>query len=253
MSKLRILLFDIENLMKPQHIFNSGKPSRFASRPAGFCADLAYILVFGYKWLGSKKAEYIIANKKDFKNSPTSDESILYKIYDIMNEADVVVTWYGSVHDFRFVTARLAQKGMYLDQRIKHIDLHKTAKTVLPLSSNRLNKVAEFFGKELKTDISPEIWARTWAGDYDALKEMAEYCAQDVEVLEQVYQALKPLEQNMPHVRKYVSPDGVISCPMCESANIHSKGRRVTKIYTIRRLHCQECGGWFDGEKTKRV
>lgn len=253
MSKLRILLFDIENIHLPKHIFNSGKPSRFASRPAGFCADLAYILVFGYKWLGSKKAEYIIPSKKEFKQNHLTDEYILNKIYDILNEADVVMTWYGSVHDFRFVTARLAQQGKYLDQRIKHVDLHKTAKTVLPLSSNRLNAVAQFFGKELKTDISHEIWAKTWQGDYSALVEMAEYCKQDVEVLEQVYHALKPLVDNMPHVRKYVSADGVISCPLCESPNVHNRGRRVTKVYNIKRLQCQDCAGWFDGEKEKRV
>ena len=190
---MKVLFFDIENIMAPEHIFNSGKPSRFQPRQAGFCADLAYILVFGYKWLGDKEAKYIIGKKKDFKDNPLTDEYILDKIYDVMSEADVLVTWYGSGHGYPFTVSRLAKHGKYLDTDIRHVDLQKVATKKLRLSSNRLNNVAKFFGLEQKTQIAKKIWADTWQGNYDSLLEMAEYCKQDVVVLEQIYHKMKQL------------------------------------------------------------
>ncbi len=242
---MKVLFFDIENLMKPEHIFNSGKPGRFSAKPAGFCADLAYILVFGYKWLGDDKAQYIIPSKKDFKQDPTTDITILPQVFDVLNSADVVVTWYGAHHDFPFTTSRLAQQGMYLDQKIKHVDLHAVAKKVLALSSNRLGKVSRFFGQEDKTNISPAVWARTWGGDYDALTEMAEYCVQDVEVLEQVYTKLLPLHSRMPITK---AAQAEKTCNTCGGTRLQARGRRVTLKKMYQRYQCQECGSWTSGE-----
>lgn len=245
---MKVLFFDIENIHRPEHIFNRGRQGKFGSKPAGFCADLAYILVFGYKWLGDDRAKYIIASKKDFKKDPLSDASILDQIYSIMNEAEVIVTWYGANHDFPFVTARLAQQGKFLDQQILHIDLQKLARKALPLSSNRLNNVAKFFGKELKTSISPAIWAKTWMGDYDALVEMADYCVQDVEVLSQLYDSLKVLGNKMPHFGVDQGLDKHKSCRHCGSQKLIGNGRRVTKSRTYSRLRCPDCGGGQIGE-----
>lgn len=247
MNKPKILFFDIENLHRPEHIFNSGKQSRFGPRPAGFCSDLAYILVFGYKWLGDEKARYITVSKKEFKEDPHDDSPMLGEIFRIMSEADVIVSYYGSGHDFPFVTSRLAQQGLYLDQKIMHIDLYKIANKHLRLSSNRLNNVSKFFGQEPKTDISKKVWADCWKGDYKALMEMSDYCAQDVEVLEQVFHKLKPL---IPHRFHFGRLEGKseASCKSCGSEKLHGNGYRVTRMKRYRRLRCGECGSHQKGE-----
>lgn len=242
---LKILFFDLENLHRPEHIFNSGKPGRFAPRPAGFCANLAYILVFGYKWLGDRKARHIKATKKDFEENPLTDETILKEIFEVMNQADIVVTWYGKGHDFPFLTTRLAQQGMYLDQRLKHIDLIEVAKKSLRMSSNRMDAVAEFFGLARKQDIDKVHWANCWAGNYKSLKIMADYCDQDVEVLSQIYNRLLPLIPSMPRSKAVDHP----GCPACSSQNVQLRGWRVNKYYKYRRVHCQGCGVWYDGER----
>lgn len=244
---LKILFFDIENLHRPEHIFNSGKPGRFSSRPAGFCGDLAYILVFGYKWLGDSKAQSIMATKKDFTGDPLTDSTILKQIHEVMSEADIIVSWYGEGHDFPFTTTRLAQAGMYLDQEIKHIDLMKVAKKAFSLSSNRLNNVAKFFNLELKTDIDKKVWADCWRGDYDALTEMAAYCRQDVEVLHQIYDKLVPLTNRLPHMGVHKGRCAEHSCSKCGSTKLEGNGRRVTKLHTYQRLRCLDCGGSTKG------
>lgn len=239
----KILLFDIENLHRPEHIFNSGKPGRFRPRPAGFCSDLAYILVFGYKWLGDDGAQSLTVAKKEFKADPFDDSPILEAAYNIMMQADVVVTWYGKGHDFPFLTSRLVQKGLYLDTSIKHIDLYQVANKKLRLSSNRLDNVSKFFGQEPKMKIGAKTWADCWAGNYDALQLMAEYCRQDVEVLEQVYYKLAPLGIGLPEYKTDVP-----TCPTCNNATLIGNGIRTTVNRKYRRLRCTTCGSHTKGE-----
>lgn len=246
-NKLKILFMDLENVMRPEHIFHPGKRGKFG-RQAGFCADLAYILVFGYKWLG-EQASSLHATKLQFKKNPLTDEAILLPSLDIMNQADVVVTWYGSGHDFGFLQSRLAQLGHYLDPRMKHIDLYKVASKHLRLSSNSLNNVAKFFGLEEKTKVSPKLWADCWAGNYDSLKEMAAYCEQDCEVLANVYEKMLALGINLPHVGRHKDPDAKLSCPSCGSNEYIGKGRRVTRLRKYQRLSCKRCGTSFKGEE----
>lgn len=239
----KILFMDLENLHRPEHIFNSGKPGRFRPRPAGFCSDLAYILVFGYKWLGDDKARSLTVSKKEFKNDPFDDGPILQEMYDIMMQADIVVTWYGKGHDFPFLTTRLAQKGLYLDTQIKHIDLFQVASKKLRLSSNRLDNVSKFFGQEPKMKIGGKIWADCWSGNYDSLQLMAEYCRQDVEVLEQVYHKMAPLGIGLP-TPKQDTP----VCHTCGQATLVGNGTRTTLVNTYRRLRCTSCGSHQKGE-----
>ena len=183
---MKILMIDLENVMRPEHIFPPGKQGRFG-RAAGFCADLAYILVFGYQWLG-EEPKSLQATKKQFKQDPLTDEHFIAHAAEIMSQADVIVTWYGKGHDVPFLASRLAKHGIYLDTATKHIDLYDVAKKKLRLSSNRLDSVATFFGLEQKMKVSPLLWADCWAGKYESLLEMAEYCRQDCKVLSQVYE-----------------------------------------------------------------
>ena len=186
MSELKILFMDLENLVQPKHIFHPGQRGKFG-RAAGFCSDLAYILVFGYKWLG-QPAQSIQMTKKQMKENPFTDVYLLDRAREIMDQADVVITWYGRGHDVPFLNSRLSQHGKFLDPKTKHIDLYDVAKRKLRLSSNRLDNVASFFGVENKIKVSHQLWPDTWAGNHESLLTMAEYCRQDVEVLSQVYE-----------------------------------------------------------------
>jgi hypothetical protein len=118
---MKILFFDIENIFRPEHIFHPGKKGRYSSRAAGFCSDLSYVLVFGYAWLG-EEPKSIYMTKGQMKKDPLTDDYILDEIKTIMDQADVVVTWYGKGHDYPFLVSRLAARGNYLDPDIKHID-----------------------------------------------------------------------------------------------------------------------------------
>ena len=250
----KILFWDLENVQEMRHVFHPGNILK--KRQAGFCSNLAYILVFGYKWLG-KKPEYITPDRKDFKNIPhdihTIDKEICRKAIEILNEADVIVTWYGDNHDFKFLTGRAAAHGLYLPHNLKHIDLFKVASRQLNLSSNRLDVVAREFGCETKTPISHALWPRCWMGDTSALSEMAEYCGQDCAVLEQVYMKLRPLIKSHPNMRSLLSEDGSRDgCPVCGSVQVVLNGRYATVSgYIYQKLLCTGCQHSYKGSRVK--
>lgn len=241
---LKILFFDLENVMRPENIFHPGKRSRMGGRAAGFCSNLAYMLVFGYKWLGQPAKSFQLT-KAEMKKDALTDLPLLPKAYGVMNEADVVVTWYGKGHDFPFLNSRLAQNGMYLDVKTNHLDLYDVAKKHLRLSSNRLDAVAEYFGLPMKMKVSPLLWADCWAGKHSSLLEMAEYCRQDCEVLAAVYDRLLPFVTTLPKLGKY----GDRECPSCSEHSLMSNGYRVTKSSRYLRLRCSKCGSHTIGDK----
>lgn len=243
-----ILFMDIENLMRPEHIFHPGKRGKFGGRAAGFCADLSYILVFGYKWLG-QPAQSIQLTKKQMKADPFDDTPILMQAYDIMSQAEVVVTWYGEGHDFHFLNTRLARIGKYLDYRMKHIDLYKVANRSLRLSSNRLDNVAAYFGEDRKMKISKTLWPDCWAGNHDSLMKMAEYCRQDCDVLAAVYDHMVNLKTGLPHMGHMKGLDPKKTCEVCGGDKLWSKGYRWTTTGKYQRLQCQACGNHQKGEK----
>lgn len=243
---------DLENVQHMTNIFHPGNYAR--KRAAGFCSDLAYILVFGYKWLG-EPAQYILPDVDAFKTIPHDmkeiDKSLVQKAVEIMMSADVVVTWYGSGHDFKFLTARSAIHDVFMPQNIPHIDLYRVASRQLPLSSNRLDNVAKLFGCELKTKISPGLWPRCWMGDRDALVEMADYCAQDCTVLEQVYLKLRPLIKNHPHLGA-IAGAGPTACRNCASTDYVENGTYATTSGQLyKRLRCNNCQASFKGWRVK--
>jgi len=240
---------DLENVMRPEHIFHRGKPGKFG-RAAGFCSDLAYILVFGYKWLG-EDPKSITLSKAQFKKDPYDDRPILEAAFEIMSQADVVITWYGSGHDVPFLATRLSQQGIYLDPSIKHIDLYQVASKKMRLSSNSLDNTAKFFGLPQKTKVSPKLWADCWAGNYDSLQEMARYCEQDCEVLSTVFEKMKPLGIKLPHIGKHLGKDPARTCEVCGSESLIGNGYRVTKMKRYRRLRCTQCGSHKKGEQVE--
>lgn len=254
-SDRKILFLDIENVAYPENIFNTYGKYRTG---AGFFPDKGYILVFGYKWLGDDEARSVIRSKKSFKIDPESesklcvgDDEILEEIHSIINQADIVVTYYGKGHDMPFINGRLLRKGLYLNPNIKHIDLYRTVKSAMRLSSHRLDNVAAFLGTDRKEKVSYALWPRTWAGDYDALLDMAHYCRGDVTALEGPFNALLPFMKDLPTMNVRTKFN-LTSCPKCSSTNTTKAGFWVAANKTHQAYRCKNCSSTVKGEVIDR-
>jgi hypothetical protein len=41
-------------------------------------------------------------------------------------------------------------------------------------------------------------------------------------------------------------------CPKCRSANLTHRGFRYTRMHSIERIACRDCGGWSDGTRHRQ-
>lgn len=242
----KILFWDLE-ILRANHI-PSNKwfgMSAYPGRTMG--ADINTIINFGYKFLGDEKASCI--NAWDFpawEEDVNDDGELVAAAYAVLSEADAIVTHYGKKFDLPFFNARAIFHGFPPLPNIPHIDTKNVASRNLKLFSNSLNEIALFFGLEEKHTTGAQLWDGVRFRDQDSMDKMSAYCAQDVEVLHQVYDKLLPLMKNIPNYNLFTG-DESRKCPSCGGIHLHKHGKKVTKTSVLQRYQCQDCGSISTG------
>ena len=216
-------------------------------------ANFGYMLCFGYKWLGDKKAQVIsITDFPKFQTDPTNDKYVTKAAAKVLTEADMWVGWYSSRYDIPFVQTRLVYHKLPLLPPVQHCDAWRIAKYKMKLNSNRLASVSSFLGVEEKTPLSGPIWVRGAAGHKPSVRYIVEHCRQDVEVLEQSYMRIRGLSTNHPHVGMMNGHEH--ACPNCGSDDVQRRGIARSRLSTYHRFQCMNCGAWSrDGQATSRA
>lgn len=162
-------------------------------------------------------------------------------------EADAVVTYNGDKYDIPKISGELLRHNMEPLPPVTSIDLIKTVKKQ-GYFRNALGFVGPFLGLGSKVEHEGfALWKKVDEGDERARKKMRKYCIQDVRLLENLYYRIKPFIKNHPSLGD--QPGG--SCGSCGSTHLQSRGYRRTKYFRIQRMHCQDCGSWFDGARNK--
>ncbi|WJY17659.1 ribonuclease H-like domain-containing protein [Alteriqipengyuania flavescens] len=172
---------------------------------------------------------------------------MLAKIHAMMSEADAIVTYNGDKFDLPILRGEFALAGMAPPAPAASVDVFKTIRT-LKLGSSKLGYVGERFGvgEKMKHE-GFDLWKGVMAGDAKAERKMGRYCVQDVRLLEDLYKRVLPYIRNHPHM---VGQE-VGACPSCGSLHVQRRGPRRTRTMLIQRMHCQDCGSWHDGPRTK--
>ncbi len=193
-------------------------------------ADWGTVLCVGFKPYGAGKAEVLsITDKRGWK--PTQDRDLIAQVRDRLADADLWVTYYGTLFDVPYIQAKCLEYGIRPLPQTAHLDLYYAAKKHLCISRRRLDTVSRFLSTEAKkTPVDGETWKRAQAGDADAIKYVIAHCRADVLVLEQVYTRLFPV------VHRYGR------CSTCASPRLLSHGMRPCEGKPCRRLWCQSCG-----------
>lgn len=206
-------------------------------------AQINSIACVGWKELGSTKTKIISAwDFPEWKKNVNDDTRLLKAIYDVLKEADVLVTHNGRRFDLKFLQTRLLIKlGLNLPDII-HKDTCAESKKHLFAFNNRLNTLADLFSVRKKEDHEGwDLWVKTHHREAAAQSKMASYCKQDVRVLEDIFKVMRPLMKGMPNHNQFLKED---CCPNCGSLNIQSRGWAAKKEKVLRRLQCQDCGKW---------
>lgn len=227
MRKAKVLIFDIEsggvNALKP---------------------DLGFVFCFGYKWLGEKKTYCLRLDQYDgYKKKGYCDKKLLKAAYNVIEEADLLVTHYGSEFDKKFLNGRIALNGLSPLPFTKMVDTCKLAWKYFNFSSARLKNLARHLKvKHQKMDSDfPGWWLAALRGHIPSLIDMATYCKADVDCLEEVYLKLRTFEENA--VRLFTDKDPATICGICGGRQ-QKRGFIHVGNNRYQRYRCSSCAKW---------
>lgn len=235
----KILLYDLETSAAEVYVF--GRFKQYVNDKA-IKKEGGRILCFSYKWLGSGTVSSFQMTEQEIANN--DDSRLVAELIDLYSQADAVVAYNLQGYDDRVSQTRALANGYGALPTVKKLDPFLQAKKKLKLPSNSMNNVAAYFGLELKNSTNMELWVKVQQGDKAAMKEMVDYCEQDVNVLEQVYYLLQPLGNVKTdfNASLYYN-DNLIRCRTCGSSEINPTGKTVTTSLSLfDEYKCSNCG-----------
>lgn len=156
-----------------------------------------FVFCWSAKWLNSDK---ILSDRLTGKEArKMNDKRILKSMWELLDEADIVIAHNGDKFDIRKINTRFLKHGMNYPSPYKSFDTLKICKREFGLTSNKLDYVCRFLGMEGKVETGGQkLWNECMLGDEKALKKMSHYCDNDIKILEQVYLKLEPYIRNNP-------------------------------------------------------
>ena len=228
----KILLLDIET--KPALIYSFGIRDQHISH--GQIKEDGGTICVGLKWRGERKVRVFSRWEHGYRQ-------MLEAVHEPLTQCDAVATYNGASFDIPKLMGNFLVAGMLPPPPPTQIDIYKAVRK-LGFICNKLAYIAPLLGlgEKLKHE-GLQMWIDVMANCPKAQKKMARYCAQDVRLLEQVYDRVLPFIHNHPHM----GGTGPLQCPACQSHRTQSRGLRRTKASFITRCQCQACGSWFDG------
>lgn len=210
------------------------------------------ILAFAAKWLGRKAITYVGAGGRGI-DKVRDDLPLLTKLWDVLNETDIVVAQNGRKFDIKKINARLIMHGFPPYSPIRVIDTLVTARSKFGFTSNKL---AWMSGHLTDAPKSPhkkfpgfELWAECLKDNPAAWTEMEKYNKQDVVATEKLYLKLRPWIDNHPNMGAYSPTEEAHQCPKCASPETQKRGVAVTQQGRYHRFQCTNCGGWSRGKE----
>lgn len=244
MTELRTLLFDIE--CAPLKAYAYGIYDQNISIEN--IIEQPRIIAFSAKWLGKKGVKF-------YSEYHHSREEMLQALYDLLDEADVVVGWNSKRFDVKWVNWELEVEGFGKPAPFKQIDIMAEAKRNFRMVSAKLDYVAHRLLDEGKHEYNmmkmwrivddPETDEAARKKEWNAMKR---YAIRDTALLEPLFERLRPWIK-MPHPVVESSEEAL--CHSCGSGNLIRKGYSLTLTGKYQRFKCGDCGSWFRG--TSRV
>lgn len=219
-----------------------------------------HILSWSAKWMESadKKTVYGPHRKimyMDQRNSRNieNDKKCLKGIWDLLNQADIVLTQNGKSFDEKKLNARFLLNGMKPPSPVKHIDTLRIAKSRFALTSNKLEYMTKKLCRKQKSSHKQfpgfELWLECMKGNLKAWDEMKKYNPQDVLSLEELYvEHLQAWDTTAPSFNLYTNEEDPVICN-CGSDKLQRRGFSFTTTSKYQRYQCQDCGHWSRGKK----
>lgn len=243
MSKTKILLFDIETAPNLAWVWGKYEQDVIAFERNW------YMLTFAAKWLDDPKViGYKLEDFPLYKKDKQNDRELVKRLWDLMNEADIIIAHNGDAFDVKKANVRFIEHGLTPPAPYKTIDTKKVAKKYFKWDSNKLDDLGQYLGLGRKLDTGGfELWQGCMNGDKKAWAKMLKYNKQDVVLLEKVYIKMRPWMNNHPNINSLEDRNN--ACDGCGSSYLQKRGFHISKKGKIQRYQCQSCAMWTLGEK----
>ena len=190
-NEAKILIYDLETSPNIGWFWRAGYKQNI--QPNQILKERAIICV-SYKWVGEDQVYNLSWDKNQ------DDKFLIEQFVEVLNEADLIVAHNGDRFDIKWFKTRALYHRIPTLPNYKQFDTLKVAKSKLYLNSNRLDYISKFLGFEGKINTTPDLWHKiVTLNDRNAMKDMLDYCDEDVRQLEKVYNELKYLDNPRIH------------------------------------------------------
>jgi uncharacterized protein len=237
-TNLKILLIDIETSPNITYSWGLYKQNIGVNQ----IIKTGDVMCFSAKWLGDSDTVF-------FSEWEEGREKMVQSAWNLLNEADAVIHYFGSQFDIPWLYRSFLESGLTPPSPFKQIDLKFVMSKNFKFTSNKLQHISTELGLEGKIETGGfDLWADCIARDPDALSLMEEYNRRDVDLLEELYLILLPWIQNLPHKHLF---DGAGNCPSCGANSMIEDGIAYTNLSRYVQWKCESCGSFF--RSTRRI
>jgi hypothetical protein len=202
-----------------------------------------HLLSFSAKWLDEPANKIIYMDQRNVKNIE-NDKKMLDKIWELLDECDILLTQNGKRFDHKKINARFVINGMKPPSSYKQIDTFVIAKKHFGFTSNKLeymsDKLCTKYKKQTKRKFAGfELWKECLAGNKEAWKEMEHYNKYDILALEELYHKLIPWDNSI-DFNLYTDSSDVVC--KCGSKEFQKHGFFFSPVGKFQRFTCKKCG-----------
>jgi len=238
---MRIFTLDIETSPHKGYAFNVWQNNMMP----GQIIKPTQMLTWSGKFLGEKRIYF----------QTYRDAHSLTILHELMQGADMIVTYNGDKFDIRHINREFIEAGLPPVRPFASMDLLKHVKKLFNFPHNRLDYVCSVLLDESKLETGGfDLWPAFMKGDEKAGRTMKRYNIQDVKLTEKLYLFIRPWIKNHPFIGNapaLLDSDLEYTCPSCGSSNVTRERPRRTRCFAIRVVNCADCGHWFDGKRRK--
>jgi DNA polymerase elongation subunit (family B) len=193
---------------------------------------------FAARWADSKKTEFWSVHHN-------GREAMIQRVWDLLDEADIVMGWNSRRFDVPHINRELLQAGLTPPSPFKHLDLMQQVKRTFKFPSNKLDYVSKTLLNVGKVrHEGHDLWVQCLAGDEAAWRRMRTYNKRDVDLLIDLRERLLPWLVGHPNLNLYADEPDQHLCPRCGSANLTKQGYAYTSISRFQQWRCSDCGSW---------
>ena len=228
---MKILFLDIETSPNIAYVWGLFKENI----PLARLKESSYTLCWAAKWYGEDKVHF----SSTYHDRP---KTMLRKIHKLLDEADMVVHYYGSRFDIPTLNKEFLLHGLTPPAPYKQVDLCTVVRRKFKFVSNKLDYVAGKLGLGKKHDTDFMLWVRCMENDKAAWEQMEAYNVQDVVLLEKVYEKLLPWIKGHANLS---NASEAPCCPNCGSLKNQKRGYYYSATLRYQRHRCNSCGNWF--------